>query len=785
MENDNIDIDNLKVPEELMILPLRGTVIFPSMILPITIGRAGSVKLVEDAAAGDKIIGVVAQKDSQTDDPGEGDVYRVGTAINIMKMLKMPDDTIQLLVQGFARIRINRFTQNKPYFTAKCTTLKTDENDENDEVQALMRNVLSTIEKISSVSPQTGNELYTMVLNVKKPDRLSDLVVSSLNLTVEQQQEFLETLDAKSRLSMLNILLNKELQLSELSSKIQTDIKERLDKTQREYILREQLKAIKKELGENEDQTEEIKEMRERVKQAKMPRDVEKEADREIDRMSKIPPASPEYTVSRTYLEWLVTLPWSVNTDDNLDIIQAQKVLDEDHYDLKKIKERILEFLAVRRLKKETKGPILCFVGPPGVGKTSLGKSIARAMGRKFIRISLGGIRDEADIRGHRRTYIGALPGRIIQGIKRAGSRNPVFMMDEVDKIGVDFRGDPASALLEVLDPEQNNSFSDHYLDVAFDLSKVMFITTANVMHTIPPPLLDRMEVLNLPGYTEEEKLKIAQKYLVPRQIEAHGLELGKVTFQDSSVTKIIRDYTRESGLRNLEREIATICRKLATEYAKGRVEPESIDGSKIANYLGPIKYFSEVAERIKQPGVAIGLAWTQTGGDIMFIEATKMRGKKTLTLTGQLGEVMKESAQAALSYIRSQARMLDIAEDFFERYDIHIHVPAGAIPKDGPSAGVTMAVALASLLSERTVWPYTAMTGEITLRGNILPVGGIKEKVLAAKMAGIKTVLLPKKNEKDLDEISDEIRKSMKFMFIESIQQAFEIALEPSKVPA
>ncbi|MHB9154317.1 MAG: endopeptidase La, partial [Endomicrobiales bacterium] len=511
--------------------------------------------------------------------------------------------------------------------------------------------------------------------------------------------------------------------------------------------------------------------------------DVEKEAEREVDRMSKIPPASPEYTVARTYVEWLVSLPWAVSTQDNLDIDQAQKVLDEDHYDLEKIKERILEFLAVRKLKRETKGPILCFVGPPGVGKTSLGKSIARAMGRKFIRISLGGIRDEADIRGHRRTYIGALPGRIIQGIRRAGSNNPVFMMDEVDKIGLDFRGDPASALLEVLDPEQNNAFVDHYLDVAFDLSKVMFITTANVTHTIPAPLQDRMETLSLPGYTEEEKLAIAQKYLVPRQITANGINPEKLKFEDSAIRKIILDYTREAGLRNLEREIATICRKTAAELARGHDKNVIVTDKNVSDFLGPVRFFSEVAERTNKPGVAIGLAWTQTGGDIIFIEATKMKGKKILTLTGQLGDIMKESAQAALSYIRSQATNLGIPDDFFENYDIHIHVPAGAIPKDGPSAGVTMAVALASLLTDRTVTPYLAMTGEITLRGNVLPVGGIKEKVLAAKRAGIRTVLLPQKNEKDIEEVPPEVRKDLKIAFIDSIEDAIDKALE--KVPA
>jgi ATP-dependent Lon protease len=786
VEND-IDLENLSVPEELPILPLRGIVVFPSMVLPITVGRESSFKLVDDASLGSRIIGVAAQKDSQKNDPAPEDLYKVGTAVNIIKMFKMPDNTVQLLIQGFARIVIKDFTQTKPYFKTKVKVIEISDQEENDpDVQALTRSILEILEKISSMSAHMGNELYSLALNIKSPSRIADLVTSALNLTLEQEQEFLETFDVRTRLEKLNVLLNKELQLSELSSKIQTDVKDKIDKTQREYILREQLKAIKKELGEEDEMNEEIKMLRDKIVKARMPADVQKEAERELERMSKIPPASPEYTVSRTYLEWLTSLPWSVSTEDNLDIDKAQKVLDEDHYDLEKIKERILEFLAVRKLKNDTKGPILCFVGPPGVGKTSLGKSIARAMGRKFIRISLGGIRDEADIRGHRRTYIGALPGRIIQGIRRANSNNPVFMMDEVDKIGVDFRGDPASALLEVLDPEQNNMFVDHYLDVAFDLSKVMFITTANVPYTIPPPLLDRMEVLQLAGYTEEEKLKIAQRYLVPRQIDGNGLKPDNIKFEDDAIMRIIRDYTREAGLRNLEREIGTICRKLATDFARGKQESVDISADKVPNYLGPMRFFSEVAERISKPGVAIGLAWTPVGGDIIFIEAAKMRGKKGLMMTGQLGDVMKESAQAALSYIRSQAINLNIPEDFFDIYDIHIHVPAGAIPKDGPSAGVTMAVALVSLLTNRTIHPYLAMTGEITLRGSVLPVGGIKEKVLAAKRAGIKTVLLPAKNKKDLEEIPEELRKEVKILFINSIEEAVMNAVEvPEREPA
>jgi len=786
MIDNDIYSERHSVPAELPILPLRGIVVFPSMVLPITVGREKSFKLIDDASTGNRIIGVVAQRDSQNNDPSSEDLYKVGTAVTILKTFRLPDNTVQLLIHGFSRIIVQEYTQEKPYFKAKVKAVEVSEDDERlSEVQALTRNILDILEKISGLSVHMGSELYSMALNIKSPSRIADMVISALNLTLEQEQEFIETLDIETRLQKLNVLLNKELQLSELSSKIQTDVKEKIDKTQREFILREQLKAIKKELGEEEEANEEIKILRDRVIKARMPPEVQKEADREIERMSKIPTVSPEYTVSRTYLEWLVSLPWAVGTQDNLDIDTAKKVLDEDHYDLEKIKERILEFLAVRTLKKETKGPILCFVGPPGVGKTSLGKSIARAMGRRFIRISLGGIRDEADIRGHRRTYIGAMPGRIVQGLRRAGSNNPVFMMDEVDKIGFDFRGDPASALLEVLDSEQNNAFVDHYLDVAFDLSKVMFITTANVAHTIPAPLLDRMEVLQLSGYTEEEKLKIAQRYLVPRQIDANGIPAYKVTFKDEAIMRIIRDYTREAGLRNLEREIGTVCRKLATDYARGKQDPVIITADNAPDLLGPMRFFAEVAERINKPGVAIGLAWTQTGGDIIFVEAAKMRGKKNLILTGQLGDVMKESAQAALSYIRSQAVNLRLPEDFFENYDIHIHVPAGAIPKDGPSAGVTMAVAVASLFMNRTVNPYLAMTGEVTLRGNILPVGGIKEKVLAAKRAGIKTVLLPGKNQKDLEDIPKALRDELKIIFINSVEEAIQSAIEaPEREP-
>jgi ATP-dependent Lon protease len=610
------------------------------------------------------------------------------------------------------------------------------------------------------------------------PRTLADMIAANFNISVAEKQEILELIDIKKRLERITVILNKELQILELGSKIQGDLKKEMDKSQRDYYLREQLKAIQRELGEEDERTVEAKELREKIKKAQMPEDVLKVADKELDRLAKMPPAAAEYTVSRTYLDWLIDLPWAVATEDSLDIDGAQKVLDEDHYDLEKVKKRIVEYLAVRRLKPDMKGPILCFAGPPGTGKTSLGKSIARALGRKFIRMSLGGVRDEAEIRGHRRTYVGALPGRIIQGIKKAGTRNPVFMLDEVDKIGTDFRGDPSSALLEVLDPEQNFSFSDNYLEVPFDLSPVMFITTANVLDTIPPALRDRMEVLDLTGYTEDEKLMIAKQYLVPRQLAAHGITAENLTFDDDAIRAIISEYTREAGLRNLEREVATICRSCAKKYARGNREAVTVTREMLKSFLGPVKFFAEVAERTAVPGVATGLAWTPTGGDIIFVEATKMRGKKSLLLTGSLGDVMKESAQAALSYIRSKAKELKIPEDFFEDNDIHLHVPAGAIPKDGPSAGVTIFTALVSLLLDRPVRSDIAMTGEITLRGLVLPVGGIKEKVLAAKRAGITKVILPKKNENNLEEVSEKARSGMEFYLVDTMDRVIELAL-------
>ena len=769
--------DKIVIPDELSILPLRGTVLYPDLILPIMVGRKKSVKLIDDAMDSDRIIGVITQKRSEIEDPKETDLYSVGVAALILRMIRELDGSQRVIVQGISRIKVKEYIQREPYFKARSEVI--DEGlVQGVEIDALMMNLKNLFQRAVELAPYLTSELGTMVSNIKSPSILADLIASNLNISTAEKQGILETFDVRERLTKVHLFLNKEVQVLELGNKIQSQVKEDMDRTQREYYLREQLKAIKKELGELDEHSTEIKELKEKIKKAKMPPEALAAAEKELDRLAKIPPASAEYTVARTYLDWLAELPWAEATEDNLDIDNAQKILDEDHYDLEKVKKRILEYLAVRKLKADMKGPILCFVGPPGVGKTSLGKSIARTMGRKFIRISLGGVRDEAEIRGHRRTYVGALPGRIIQGIKKAGSNNPIFMLDEVDKIGMDFRGDPSSALLEVLDPEQNFSFSDHYIDVNFDLSKVMFITTANVLDTIPPALRDRMETLELPGYSEDQKMMIAKEFLISKQINEHGLSSEFIEFQDAALQVIISSYTREAGVRNLEREIATICRGVAKDVARGVMEKVVIGSESLHKYLGPVKFFLEVAERTSNPGVATGLAWTPTGGDIIFVEATKMRGEKGLTLTGQLGDVMKESAQAALAYVRSKSKELGIEEDFFEKNDIHIHVPAGAIPKDGPSAGVTMFVALTSLLTNKSVRNDVAMTGEITLRGLVLPVGGIKEKVLAGMRAGIRTIILPKRNEKDLEEIPEHIRNQMNFKFIQRMDEAIELAL-------
>ena len=776
-KNDKSIKDRIFIPAELPILPLRGTVAYPDLVMPLIVGREKSIRLVDDAMSRDKMIAIITQKNPDIEDPEIEDLYTVGTVATIMKMVKMVDGSQRVVVQGLCRCRLVEFTDREPNLRAKVLPIF-EEYIKDIEVDAMYINLKNLYRKAIEMAPYLSSELTQIATKVESPGNLADLIASTININVTEKQEILEKLDLKERLKKVTIFLNREVETLELSSKIQSHVKEGIDKTQREYYLREQLKAIQKELGDTDDRLSEVEEARKKIIEAKMPDDVRKIAEKELDRLSKMSTMSAEYTVSRTYLDWLTELPWSKATEDNLDIDGANTILDEDHYNLVKIKKRILEYLAVRKLKADMKGPILCFVGPPGVGKTSLGKSIARALGRKFMRMSLGGIRDEAEIRGHRRTYVGALPGRIIQGIKKAGSNNPIFMLDEVDKIGMDFRGDPSSALLEVLDPEQNWSFSDHYLEVPFDLSKVMFIATANMLDPVPPALKDRMEVLELPGYTEEEKLMIAKQFLIPKERFEHGLNEDLIEFEDEALKVIIRAYTRESGVRNLEREIAAICRSVAKDVAQGKTEKQVITGDAIHGYLGPVKFFAEVAERTKYSGVATGLAWTPTGGDILFIESTKMRGKGTLSLTGQLGDVMKESAQAALSYIRSKANDYKIAEDFFEKNDLHVHVPQGAIPKDGPSAGVTMLVSLVSLLTDKPVRNDVAMTGEITLRGLVLPVGGIKQKVLAAKRAGIKSVLLPKLNEKDLEEVPESIKENMDFRFIERMDEAVNICL-------
>lgn len=771
-------IKGLKIPEELPIIPIREAALYPRMILPLMVSQEPLIKLIDAALLANKMTGVVAIKNKEVEQVKPEDLFEIGCAAYILKMIKMPDNSLRLLIQGTTRIRLGEFTQREPFLRAKVVPLQ-DQVGEHADAQALMVGVKGIFQKVVEMAPNLPAELAIMAMNLDEPGALADLVASTLNVPLADKQAILEMLNVKDRLEKTNLLLSKELSVLELSFKIQSQVREGIDKSQREYFLREQLKAIQKELGERDERGVEIEELRKRLAQAKLPPEAMKEGERELDRLAKMPPSAAEYTVSRTYLDWLIELPWAVSTTDNLEIIQAQKVLDEDHYDLEKVKRRILEYLSVRKLKADMKGPILCFVGPPGTGKTSVGKSIAKALGRKFIRMSLGGLRDEAEIRGHRRTYVGALPGRIIQGMRKAGSNNPVFMLDEIDKLGMDFRGDPSAALLEVLDPEQNYAFSDHYLDVPFDLSKVMFITTANILDPIPPALRDRMEVLDLPGYTEEEKLKIARDYLLPKQIEAHGLSERNIRFEDGALGRIALEYTREAGVRNLEREIANVCRGVARRVAEGRETLTVIDAEGLSSYLGPVKFFSEVAERTSEPGVATGLAWTPTGGDILFIEATRMKGRKGFSLTGQLGDVMKESAQAALSYVRTRAKAWKIPENFFDSSDIHIHVPSGAIPKDGPSAGVTMLTALTSLLTGRPVRSDVAMTGEITLRGLVLPVGGIKEKVLAARRAGITTVILPQKNEKDLDEVSEQVKKDLKFHFVKRMDEVIDLALK------
>ena len=767
------------LPPELPVVALREFVIFPSMFTPLDVGRPKSVRAVDAVAADLRMFLTVMQKDKDIQDPKPpDDLYTIGTLVAILRMKRASDGRIQLLLRGLARVRIDEWTQTDPYLKARYTII--DETTEMTvEVRALMGSVLQLFQQMVQLSPHLPDEASAIAAAAETPAQLADIIVTALNLSAQERQRFLETLDPVQRLRDLLPLLSREVQVLELTQKIQEQARQELDKAQREFILRQQLREIQKELGETPEA--EVEELRQKIEEAGMPDEVKEVALRELDRLSKMHPAAAEYTVSRTYLDWLISLPWSKVTEDNLDIANAKRVLDEDHYDLDDVKERLLEFLAVRKLKQDTKGPILCFVGPPGVGKTSLGQSIARALGRKFVRISLGGVRDEAEIRGHRRTYVGALPGRIIQGIRQAGTKNPVFMLDEVDKLGFDFRGDPAAALLEVLDPEQNHSFVDHYLDVPFDLSQVLFICTANITDTIPPALLDRMEVIRLPGYSHEEKLQIARRYLIPRNLNEHGLTDEHLEITDDALSLIVRQYTREAGVRNLNREIANICRKVARRLAEGVSEKVIVTPDNVSEFLGPPKFVEDFAERQPRVGVANGLAWTPFGGSVLVVETTKMPGKGNLILTGHLGEIMKESAQAALSYVRSRSEQLGISEDFFAKHDIHIHVPAGAIPKDGPSAGITMATALASLATGRPVRPDLAMTGEITLTGRVLPVGGIKEKVLAAKEAGIHEIILPAQNRKDLTEIPEHIRNALTFHFVENMDEVLELALQPT----
>lgn len=787
-ELEQKDEKEIEIPDTLPVLPIRDIVVFPYMILPLFVGREMSIRSIDHALNSNRMIMLLTQKDLNIENPGPDDLFSVGTVGIIMRMLKLPDGRVKILVQGLTKARVLNFTQTEPMFMAAIERIPDQKIEEiSIEVEALIRTVKEQLDKAVSLGKAILPDIMVVVENLSDPGRLADLVASNLGLKTEQAQEILEIDDPVKRLKKVSDILSREVELLLVQQKIQTEARGEIDKTQREYFLREQLKAIQKELGEIDERAEEIKEFRKKIEEAKMPEKVMKEAEKQLRRLEKMHPDSAEAATVRTYLEWMVELPWSKSTKDNLDIKAAEKVLNKDHYDLEKVKDRILEYLSVRKLKEKMKGPILCFIGPPGVGKTSLGRSIARALGREFVRMSLGGVRDEAEIRGHRRTYVGALPGRIIQGIRQAGTNNPVFMLDEIDKIGMDFRGDPSSALLEVLDPEQNNAFVDHYLGVPFDLSNVMFITTGNLADTIPGPLRDRMEVIYLSGYTTEEKLGIAKNYLLPKQLEEHGLTKRNLRVTDTALQLLITQYTREAGVRNLEREIANLCRKVAKRIAEGAPKKFLITTKNLHRYLGVPKYLPEEEMEKDEVGVATGLAWTETGGDIIYVEATTMKGKGSLTLTGQLGDVMKESAQAALSYIRSRARKLGIKEDVFSRTDIHIHVPAGAIPKDGPSAGITMATAIASALTGIPVSKNVAMTGEVTLRGRILPIGGLKEKSLAAKRMGIKKVIIPKRNKKDLEDIPKYVKKDIEFIFADTMDDVLKVAIkrkagDPSK---
>jgi ATP-dependent Lon protease len=773
---------------ELPILPVRETVLFPNAILPLTVGRENSLRLINDLKENEKFIGVVAQRDPRVDNPQPVDLFQIGTAAFVHKIIKLPSQSLFIFVEGLQRIALEEVTQAEPYLRARVKTLQDVASERGPDFEALVQSVTSLFQQVVQLSPTLSDDLSTVVMNIDDPGRLSDFIAANLpSLSPSERQELLESLDLKSRLERLNKHLAHEIEVQQLRSKIQSNVQDQVSQSQREYYLREQLKAIQKELGESDEQ-QEIEELRRRIEAAGMTEEAKKEATRELGRLAKMSPAAADYHVTRTYLDWLIALPWTKVSELRVDLKKAKAILDEDHYDLEKIKERILDYLAVLQLKPHIKGPIICFAGPPGVGKTSLGKSIARALDRKFVRMSLGGIHDEAEIRGHRRTYIGALPGQIIQGIRRAETRDPVFMLDEVDKIGRDFRGDPSSALLEVLDPEQNSHFRDNYLDVQFDLSKVLFICTANVLDTIPPPLLDRMEILELQGYTEEEKVQIAVRHLIPKQTDEHGVKWPEqIEFSREALSFLIRHYTREAGVRNLEREIATLCRKQARKIAEGATDKLAVEPDIIPNFLGAPKFRleTELVDRTRQPGVAVGLAWTPTGGDVLFVEANVMKGGKNFTMTGQVGQVMQESMQASLAWVRSHAADYDVDPEFFQAKDIHIHVPAGAIPKDGPSAGVTMVTTLVSALTRRPIRSRLAMTGEITLSGQVLPIGGIKEKILAAKRAGVKEVILPADNEPNvLEDLSAEMLDGIELHYVKAIQEVVDLALEKEPVP-
>ncbi|MEP6908797.1 MAG: endopeptidase La [Actinomycetota bacterium] len=785
--DEQLDVDELELPSALPILPLKDTVVYPDSVLPLAIGQVRSVKLVDDVVSHDRLIALVSSKDREVEEPGWDDLYEVGTAAVVQKMIRVPDGTLRILVQGIRRIRLADRIHEEPYLVGQFEEIP-DVYEESPETKALSQNVQTLFARLIGLMPYLPEELALAAANVEDPSALCHLVASTLRLKTEEKQQMLELDDVEKRLRSVLVILNRELEVAELGSKIQNQVQSEMESSQREYFLRQQLKAIQEELGEGDPEQAELAELRQRAAEVTLPEEARKAVDRELARLERLPSAAAEYGVIRTYVDWILSLPWDKSTEDNLDLVQARKILDEDHFDLDKVKERIIEYLAVSKLKDDLSGPILCFVGPPGVGKTSLGHSIARTLGRKFVRISVGGVRDEAEIRGHRRTYIGAMPGTIIRALRDAEAKNPVFLIDEIDKMGADFRGDPASAMLEVLDPEQHSSFRDHYLDLPFDLSKVLFICTANQLDTIPAPLLDRMDVIQLSGYTEEEKLGIARKYLVPKQIKEHGLKRSQLTFTEKGIRVIIREYTREAGVRQLERQLAAVCRKAARRIAEGGTAHMSADEKLVREWLGPRRFVSDVRKRTSEPGVATGLAVTAIGGDVLFIEATAYPGDGRLKVTGQLGEVMQESAQAAHSWVRTHGLELGIDPHWFGENDVHVHVPAGAVPKDGPSAGITMATAIASVATGKEVSDQVAMTGELTLSGQVLPIGGLREKVLAAQRAGIKKVIFPRENESDLEELPEETRKDLEFMPVDWIEEALQVAFDgslPKATPA